>query len=113
MNRANGFAAVAALQVLRKQWLNRRSIKLLKKSINDAAQHSLRETFGSRIDRCDPAKMDRFFLIVLDHFELRMIHTNPASAQPRLAVDDELLAGGDHFLDVMQVEPAADQGLTQ
>jgi len=39
----------------------------------------------------------------LDHLELGMIHANPAPAQPRLAEDNELLAGGDHFLDVMQI----------
>src|SRR5205809_208201 len=50
---ANRFAAVAVLQVLGEQWLNRRSIELLKKSINDAPQHSLRETFGRRVNRCD------------------------------------------------------------
>src|SRR5260370_15595681 len=113
MDRANRFAAVAVLQVLGEHWFNRRSIELLKKSINDAAQHSLRETLGSRIDRCNPAKMDRFLFVVFDHFELGMIHANTRPAQSRLAKNDELLAGGDHFLDIMQIEPATDERLAQ
>src|SRR5947209_18708939 len=70
MDCANRFAAVAVLQVLGKQRLNRRGIKLLKKSVNNATEHSLRKALGSRIDRRDPAKMNRFFLVVIDHFEL-------------------------------------------
>ncbi len=113
MNRANRFAAVAVFQVLRQQRLKRFGVEVLKEPINEAAQDPLRETFGRGIDRCDPAKMDRFLLVVLDHFKFRMIHANPTSAQPGLAKDNKLLTGGDHFLHVMQVEPAADQGLAQ
>src|SRR5438270_6603064 len=57
--------------------------------------------------------MNRFLLVVLDHLELGMIHANPISAQARLAEYDELLAGGDHFLDVMQIKPATDERLAQ
>src|SRR5438128_1451764 len=57
--------------------------------------------------------MDRDFLIVLDHLELRMIHANSLSAQTRLAKDNDALTGRDHFLHVMQVEPPAHQRLTQ
>ena len=113
MNRADRFAAISIFQVLRQQRLNRLGIKLLKKPINHAAQRTLRKTFGRRIDRRDPAEMDRSLLVVLNHFELGMIHANPLPAQSRLAENDELLAGSDHFLDVMQIEPATDQRLTE
>src|ERR1700730_18673912 len=113
MNRTNRFAAVAVLQVLRKQGLNRRSVELLEKSINDAPQHSLRKTFGRRVNRGDPPQMDRFLLVVLDHLELGMIHANALPAQSRLTEHDELLAGRDHFPYVMQIEPAADERLAQ
>src|SRR5882724_622277 len=113
MNRPNRFGAVAVLQVLRQQRLNRRGVEVLKKSINDAAQHPLRKTFGGRIDRRNPAKMDRFLLVVLDHFKFRMIHANSVSPEPRLAEDDELLSSGDHFLDVVQIKPSADERLTE
>jgi hypothetical protein len=113
MNRADRFAAISIFQVLRQERLNRLGIKLLKKPINHAAQRTLRKTFGRRIDRRDPAEMDRCLLVVLNHFELGMIHANPLPAQSRLAENDELLAGSDHFLDVMQIEPATDQRLTE
>src|ERR1700693_2319146 len=113
MNRANRFAAVAVLHVLWQQWLNRRGVELLEKSINDAAQHPLRKTFGRRINRGDPAKMDRLLLVVLDQLELGMIHANALPAQSRFAENDELLSGLDHFLDVMQIEPATDERLAQ
>src|SRR5262249_40539311 len=42
-----------------------------------------------------------------------MIHAKPLAAQFRLAEHDELLIGGNHFLDVIQIEPAKDQRLTE
>ncbi len=57
--------------------------------------------------------MDRCVLVVLNYFELGMIHANATPAKPRLAEHDELLTGGNHFLDVMQIEPATDEGLTE
>src|SRR2546423_9779299 len=112
MNRANRFAAIAVLQVFWQQWLNRSGIELLKKSIDDAPQHSLRKTFSRGINRRDPAEMNRLFLVVLNHFKLRMIHAQAFPAQSWLAEDDQLLISSDHFLDVMQIEPAADKRLT-
>src|SRR5260370_14153843 len=112
MNRPNRFGAVAVLQVLRQQRFNRCRVEVLEKPINDAAQHPLRKTFGAGIDRRDPAKMDRLLLVVLNHLKFRMIHANSASPEPRLAEDDELLSSGDHFLDVVQIKPPADERLT-
>ena len=80
MNRPNRFAAVPIFQIVRQQRLNRFSVQLLKKSINDATQHPLRETLGRRVNRRDPAKMDRFLLVVLDYLKLRMIHANALPA---------------------------------
>ena len=57
--------------------------------------------------------MDRHLLIVLDHFEFRMIHAKPFAAQPRFAKNDQPLTGRDHFLHVMQIEPAADERLAE
>src|SRR6266498_3991996 len=57
--------------------------------------------------------MDRYFLIVLDHFELRKIHANSLPAETWLSKDNNTLAGGDHFLLVMQVEPSTHQRLAQ
>src|SRR5438132_11964941 len=113
MNRPNRFGAVAVLQVLRQQRFNRCRVEVLEKSINDAAQHPLRKTFGGRIDRRNPAKMDRLLLVVLNHVKFRMIHANSVSPEPRLAEDDELLSSGDHFLDVVQIKPPADERLTE
>jgi hypothetical protein len=87
--------------------------KFLQNPIDDAAQDALRKTFGRRIDWCDAPKMDRYLFIVLNHLELRMIHANSLSAQTRPAENNDALPGGDHFLHVMQVEPAAHERLTQ
>src|ERR1700737_917048 len=51
--------------------------------------------------------------IVLDHFKLRMVHAKALAAQLRLPENDQLLAGRDHFLHVMQIEPAQGERLTQ
>src|SRR5947207_14986745 len=42
-----------------------------------------------------------------------MIHANSVSPEARLAEDDELLSSGDHFLDVVQIKPSADERLTE
>src|SRR5882762_11825224 len=57
--------------------------------------------------------MDRYFLIILDDLELRVIHANPFSAQTRLSKNNQALPGHNHFLHVMQVEPSADHRLTE
>ena len=57
--------------------------------------------------------MNRNFVVVLDNFEFRMFHADTLTALTRLAENDQALAGQDHLLDVMQVEPAADEWLTE
>src|SRR5262249_28081722 len=57
--------------------------------------------------------MNRNLLVILDDFELRMVHANSLSAQARLAKDHHALTGDDHFLNVMQIEPSAHQRLAQ
>ena len=57
--------------------------------------------------------MDRYLLVVFDHLKLRVIHANPLSAQSRFAENNNALTCGDHFLHVMQIEPAAYQRLAQ
>src|ERR1700756_3524023 len=57
--------------------------------------------------------MDRYFFIVLDDLKLRMIHADSLSPQTGFSEDDDALAGRDHFLHVMQVEPPAHQRLAQ
>jgi hypothetical protein len=47
--------------------------------VNHAAQDALRKTFRRRVDRRDPAKMDRDLLVILNHLELRVIHANSFS----------------------------------
>src|SRR6476659_7384154 len=57
--------------------------------------------------------MDRYLFIVLDHLKLRMIHANSFSTQTRLAENNDALTRGNHFLHVMQIEPATHERLTQ
>ena len=57
--------------------------------------------------------MDRYFLIVLDDLELRMLHAEPLTAQLRLPENDQPLAAHDHFLHVVDVEPAEHERLTE
>src|SRR4051794_2375047 len=42
-----------------------------------------------------------------------MLHAHPIFAEARLAENDEALSGRDHFLDVMQIEPAQDERLAE
>src|SRR6202011_4900115 len=88
-------------------------IELSQQPVNDAAQHALREPLRGGINGRDSPQVDRLLLVALDHFKLGMIHANAFAAKLRLAKNDQLLAGGDHFLDVMQIEPATDQRLAQ
>src|SRR4029453_2938241 len=113
MYRANRVRSLTAHQTGRGDRLPSCVWKLLQDTIDDAAQDALRKTFGCRIDRRDPPKMDRYLFIVLDHLEFRMIHANLLSTQTRLAENNNALTCGDHFLHVMQIEPAAYERLTQ
>ena len=61
----------------------------------------------------DAPEMDRHLFVVFDHLKLRMIHANPLSAQSRLAKNNDPLAGSDHFLHVMQIEPPAHERFAQ
>ena len=42
-----------------------------------------------------------------------MLHADALPAEARFAEDNQPLSGHDHFLDVMQVEPAADKRLAE
>src|SRR4249919_248249 len=57
--------------------------------------------------------MNRYLFIVLNHLKLRMIHANSFSTQTRSAENNDALTCSDHFLYVMQIEPAACERLTQ
>src|SRR3981081_3679700 len=51
--------------------------------------------------------------IVLVPLEFRMVHAKAFAAQLRFAENNQLLAGRDHLLHVMQIEPAQRQGLAE
>src|SRR4030095_12553666 len=113
MYRSNRVRSLAVHQTGRGDRLPSCVWKLVQDTIDDAAQNALRKTFGRRIDRRDAPKMDRYLFIVLDHLKLRMIHANSFSTQTRPAENNDALTRGDHFLHVMQIEPAAYERLTQ
>ena len=89
------------------------STALIQKPIDQSPQNTLRKSFGRRIDGRDAPEMNRNFLVVFDDFEFRMFHAETLTAQTRFAENDQALAGHDHLLDVMQIEPAADERLTE
>ncbi|KAG0506232.1 MAG: hypothetical protein Udaeo_03900 [Candidatus Udaeobacter sp.] len=113
MYRSNRLRSLAAHQSGRRDRLPSCVCRLVQGAIDDAAQDALRKTFSRRIDRRDSPKMDRYLFIVLDHLKLRMIHANSFSTQPRSAENNDALTCGDHFLHVMQIEPAACERFTQ
>ncbi len=80
---------------------------------NQPAEDALRKPFRCRIDRRNPAKVNRLVFVVLDHFKFGMLHADALTAQTRLAEDDQPLPGRDHFLDVMQIKPAQDERLAE
>jgi hypothetical protein len=57
--------------------------------------------------------MDRNFGVIFDHFELRVFHAETAATESRFAEDHQTLAGENHLLYVVQIEPAQDEGLTE
>src|SRR5262249_38388695 len=113
MNRANRVRWAAAHQTPRRGRFPHCVCNLPQDAMNNAAQNTLRKTFRRRINRGDPPKMDRYLFVVLNHLELRMIHANPSSTKTRLAENNDALTHGDHFLHVMQIEPATHERLTQ
>src|SRR5581483_10219576 len=58
--------------------------------------------------------MNRSLLVIrLDDLEFRMIETESLAPETRLPENDQTLPGGDHFLNVMKIEPAKGQRLTE
>src|SRR5262245_13024509 len=113
MYRSNRVGSLAGRQTARGDRLPSCVWKLLQDTIHDAAQDALRETFSRWIDWRDAPEMDRYLFIVLDYLKLRMIYANSFPTQTRPAENNDALARSDHFLDVMQIEPAAHERLTQ
>ena len=113
MNLVQGVLARSKIHAFRQQRLDRFRIEVFQRRENQAAKDPLRQAFGCRIDRGDPAKMDGNFFVVLDHFKIRMLHAHAILAETRFAENHESLPGRDHFLDVMQVEPAQHQRLAE
>ena len=81
--------------------------------MDNAAQQALGNALRCRIDRSDPAKVNRYFLVIFDHLKFGMVHANSFAPQFRLSENDQLLPGRDHLLHVMQIEPAQGERLTQ
>src|SRR5215470_4906200 len=113
MYRSNCVRSFTAHQTGRRDRLPCYVWKFVQDTIDDATQDALRKAFSRRVDRRNPPKMDGNLFIVLDYLKLRMIHANSFSTQTRLAENNNALARGDHFLHVMQIEPAAYERLTQ
>src|SRR5947209_7024302 len=113
MNGADRLRAVAVFQILWQKRFHWPGIEFLKQPIDEAAQKALRNSFGRRIDRRNPAQVNRFFGVVFDHFKFGMVHAKSLAPKSRLAVNDELLVNGDHFLDVIQIEPAKNERLAE
>ena len=113
MNLVQRVVSYAESHVSRQSGLDRGFIQLRQRPMDQSAEGTLRQTFGSRIDRSDPPEVHRHFLVVLDHLELGMLEAQPLPAQTRLAENHEPLPGRDHFLHVMKIEPAQDKRLAQ
>src|SRR5215204_3290456 len=113
MYRSNRFRSLAAHQSGGRDRLPCDVWTLVQDTIDDAAQNALRKTFSRRINRRDSPKMDRYLFIILDHLKLRMIHANSCPAQTWPAENNNALTRSDHFLHVVQIEPAAHERLTQ
>src|SRR6058998_1580031 len=113
MNRPNRGTSISLNEIVRHQRFQWFAGKFVQQPIDDAAQYALRKTFRRRIDRRDAPKVDRDFFVVLDYFELRVIHANPLPSQTRFAEDNEALPRGDHLLDIMQVKPTTHERLAQ
>ena len=109
----NAILARSGAVIPRQQCLHLVVGKIFQGVKNQPAKDTLRKTFCRRIDRRDSAEMNRLLLVALDHFELRMLHADALAAQPRLSEDDQTLAGRDHLLHVMEIEPAKHQRLAE
>src|SRR5216110_2270237 len=82
-------------------------------TIDDAAQDALGKTFSRRINRRDAPEMDRHLFVVFGALKLRMLHANPLSPTSRLPKNNYPLTRSDHFLHIMQIEPATHQRFAQ
>src|SRR5438067_3789521 len=113
MDFVQGVLTRSEIRVLRQQRGHRRRIEILERVENHRAENTLRKSLGGRINRRDPAKVNRDFVVILDHLELRMLHAKPFSAQTRFSENNQALPGRNHLLHVMQVEPTQDQRLAE
>ena len=78
-------------------------------AVDEHPQDARIDSIPGRMHRRDPVEMDRAFGILLDNFELRVLHDDLFAPDLRFSEDDDLLVAGDHLLDPRHVEPAADQ----
>ena len=113
MNRLQRAATVARDQTRRGRRRQGFIRQFVQHPVDETAQDTLGNAFRRRINRCDPAKMNRDLVVRLHDLEFGVIQANTFAAQPGFPKDHQLLPGGDHFLDVVQIEPAADQRLAQ
>ena len=112
MNPANRVTSFPVNETARPQGFQQLVHNFIQQPVNDAAQPALGKTFRRWINRRDPSKMDsRVCGIILDNLELRVVHADPLATQTRFAKHDDALPGRNHFLHVMQVEPATHQRL--
>ena len=101
MNFVQSVLPVPEIHALRQQGGDRLRIEIFERVENQSPENALRQALGRGIDRSDSPKMDRFLLIILDHFKLGVVHAKTFAAQLRLAENNELLISRDHFLDVV------------
>src|SRR5438874_8420489 len=113
MNLLNSTTPIAVNERRWSHCLERLFRHLSQKPISNAAQKALINTLRRRVNWSDSAKMNRNFIIILDHLKFRVIDTYSFAAQTRLAEHHELLTGRDHLSHIVQVEPTADQRLAQ
>src|SRR2546428_5610193 len=113
MDLAQRFRSRADLKSFRQERFHRAIAQLLQRSVNHRAQDTLRKSLRGWINRRNPAKMNRNLLIIFNHLELRMIHANPLTTKLWFTENNKPLTGRDHLLDVMQIEPSADEGLAE
>jgi hypothetical protein len=80
----------------------------LEEVIDGGAEHALGDAFCETVDGGDAVDVDGD-VFAFDDFEFGVVDVEFAGAFFWSPEDDEAMAGGDHLLDVIDVEPTADE----
>ena len=82
------------------------SVQVLKRLVNEPAEHSRAETLRGSMNGNDALQVNGTGIVVFEDFEFGLFENELAAAAFWFAINDEARTGGDDFFNPEQVVPA-------